>query len=194
MSPRHIVRADPDTDLYPLLTSLVVPRPIAWVSTLSAAGSGNLAPHSFFTISCVKPPIVQITSVTEKDTLRNVRQTGEFVISLSSRPFFEQINATSARLPAGVDEAKTAGVTMEPSEIVAPSRVAGSPASLECTLHSTTTLGDSTVIFGSVVAVTLDTDQVDPDRPTIEQLQPLSRLGRNEWGLPPEVVAIDRPT
>ncbi|MGZ8750397.1 MAG: flavin reductase family protein, partial [Pseudonocardia sp.] len=71
--------ADPDIRCYPLLTALVVPRPIAWVTTVSGDGTANLAPHSFFTVACANPPIVSFTSVGEKDTLRNVEETGEFV-------------------------------------------------------------------------------------------------------------------
>ena len=77
---------DPDVRMYPLLTATVVPRPIAWISTRSAAGVGNLAPHSFFTVSCANPPIVQFTSVGDKDTLRNVQETGEFVVNVASAP------------------------------------------------------------------------------------------------------------
>ena len=94
---------------------------------------------------------------------------------------------------ADVDEAGWVGVTMEPSERVTPPRVAASPASLECTLHSTVELGDSTVVFLDVVAVTVEESALDGDHPTMAALQPMSRLGINEWGLPPEVIALDRP-
>jgi len=190
---RVFVVGDPDVKPYPLLNSLVVPRPIAWISTLSEDGVGNLAPHSFFTVACARPPIVQFTSVGKKDTLRNIRATGEATISIASRPLLDQVNGSSAPFDAEVDEAGWVGVTMEPSERVAPPRVAASPASLECTLHSTVELGDSTVVFLDVVAVTVEESALDGDHPTMAALQPMSRLGINEWGLPPEVIALDRP-
>lgn len=194
MSTRRIVRTDEGTPIYPWLTAVVVPRPIAWVSTLSSDGVGNLAPHSFFTVSCAQPPIVQITSVTEKDTLRNIRETGQFVINLTSAPLMELVNATSAPFPSDVDEAVALGIDTEPSELVRPHRVVASPVAIECSLHSTVVLGDSTVIFGDVLAIAVDAAVLDGDHPRFESLEPLSRLGRNEWGLPPEVIAIDRPT
>lgn len=185
---------DPEVNAYQLLTALVVPRPIAWVSTLSAAGIGNLAPHSFYTVASARPPIVQFTSVGHKDSLRNVRETGEFVISVASRPLMEEVNRSSAPFDPEVDEAEAVGVTMEPSYAVAPPRVAGSPASIECRLHSTVDLGESVVVLGDVVAITVTNEALVEGHPAMAQLQPVSRLGRNEWGLPPEVVAIDRPT
>ena len=193
-APRRVfVVGDPDVRPYPLLNSLVVPRPIAWISTLSPDGVGNLAPHSFFTVACANPPIVQFTSVGKKDTLRNVRATGEATICIASRPLLDQVNGSSAPFDPDVDEAGWVGATMEPSERVAPPRVAASPASLECTLHSTVELGDSTVVFLDVVAVTVEESALDGDHPTMAALQPMSRLGANEWGLPPEVIALDRP-
>lgn len=192
---RTVFRADdPDVDVYRLLTATVVPRPIAWVSTVSAEGHGNLAPHSFFTVACARPPIVQFSSVTVKDTLRNVVATGEFVVNVAPRPLLEAVNGSSAQFPGDVDEAAALGIAMEPSRHVAPPRVVGSGASIECRLHSTLELGDSTIVFGDVVAIAVDDAALGEDGlPTIDALQPLSRLGRNQWGLPPEVIAVDRP-
>ncbi|WP_228387727.1 MULTISPECIES: flavin reductase family protein [unclassified Nocardioides] len=183
----------PDVDAYRWLTDLVVPRPIAWVSSLSADGIGNLAPHSFFTVACAQPPIVQFTSVGDKDTLRNVRATGEFVVNLVSRPLLEAANASSASYPHDVDEADELEIRTEPSECVAPPRVAASPASIECVLHSTIGLGDSTVVLGRVVRITVREDVLVDDRPSIALLEPLSRLGGSQWGLPPEPVQVRRP-
>jgi flavin reductase (DIM6/NTAB) family NADH-FMN oxidoreductase RutF len=186
--------ADEGVNPYRLLTALVVPRPIAWVSSLSADGVGNLAPHSFFTVASARPPIVQFTSVGHKDTLRNVRETGEFVVCLASLPQMEDVNRTSAPFSAGVDEAGRVGVRMEQSARVAPPRVAASPASIECRLHSTVDLGESVLVLGDVVAVTVVESALDGDHPMMSALQPVSRLGRDEWGLPPEVVHLRRPT
>ena len=194
-SRRTVFRSDdPDVNVYRLLTALVVPRPIAWVSTLSAAGVGNLAPHSFFTVSCANPPIVQFTSVGDKDTLANVRATGEFVVNVASRPLMDLVNDSSAGFEPGVDEAAALGIETEASLLVAPPRVVASPASLECTLHSTLELGDSTLVLGHVVATTVRTEALVDGHPAMEHLQPVSRLGRDEWGLPPEVVRLTRPS
>ncbi|WP_220453943.1 flavin reductase family protein [Nocardioides immobilis] len=170
-----------------------MPRPIAWVSTLSAQRAHNLAPHSFFTVASARPPIVQFTSVGEKDTLRNVLETGEFVVSLAPLALMDKVNATSAAFAPGLDEAAAVGVVMEASSVVAPPRVMESPASLECRLHSTVPLGESTLVLGNVVAVTVRRSVLVDGHPAMERLQPVSRLGRNEWGLPPEVVALERP-
>lgn len=193
-SPRRLFRFDdPEVKGYPLLNSLVVPRPIAWVSSLSADGVGNLAPHSFFTVACADPGVVQFTSVGAKDTLRNVLETGEFVVNVAPRWLLEQVNNSSARFDAGTFEAEALGIVMEPSDLVAPARVADSPGALECRLHSTVDFGTSTVVFGAVVAASIKEDVLDGNHPTMEGLQPLSRLGRDEWGLPPEVFRITRP-
>ena len=119
--------------------------------------------------------------------------TGEFVVNLVSRANLLDVNASSARFEPDVDEARSLDIEMEPSELVRPPRVASSPASLECRLHSTIDLGESTVVLGEVVTVTVDEAMLDGVHPLIERLQPLSRLGRNQWGLPPEVFTIDRP-
>ncbi|MBZ5736039.1 flavin reductase family protein [Nocardioides sp. TRM66260-LWL] len=197
MSTRRVVHApsaDEQRSLYPLLTAVVVPRPIAWISTVDADGVGNLAPHSFFTVACANPAIVQFTSVGAKDTLRNVRATGEFVVSMVSEPLMDAANATAAPYAAEVDEAEAVGLRMEPSATVRPFRVADSPTSLECRLHSTHELGDSTIVLGTVTAVTVLETALDGDHPTMAALAPVSRLGRDEWGRPPEVVRLARPT
>ena len=84
---------------YPWLTATVVPRPIAWVSSRSADGIDNLAPHSFFTVASAEPPIVSFTSVGDKDTLRNVRATGEFVVALAPRSLADAVNRTATDFP-----------------------------------------------------------------------------------------------
>ncbi|MFC4949860.1 flavin reductase family protein [Pseudonocardia sp. GCM10023141] len=182
---------------YRLLTASIVPRPIAWVSTRSAAGVDNLAPHSFFTVACVDPPMIQFTSVGKKDSLRNVRETGEFVVSIATEPLFEQINATGTDFPADVDEFAQVGLTPEPSSRVAPPRVAESPIAFECTLHTALELGDSTVVIGRVVHAVatpdvLDGDPHDGGLPAIGKLRPLARLGRDEWSTIGEVREITR--
>ena len=168
---------------YRLLTAVVVPRPIAWVSTVSPdTFIPNLAPHSFFTVACVEPAIVQFTSVGRKDTLVNVEATREFVVNFATETMFEQINATATDFPHGVDEFEAVGVAREPALRVKPPRVAGAPVALECRLHSTLCLGNSTVVFGEVVHAVVNEDVLVDGHPEIGRLRPLSRLGKNEWG------------
>lgn len=177
---------------YRVLNAVVVPRPIAWVCSRSADGVLNLAPHSFYTVACVDPPVVQFTSVGRKDSLRNVEATGEFTISLASEALFEQINATATDFPPGISEPQECGVALVPSERVSVPRVADSPVALECTLRSTLRLGDSTVVFGRVELISVTTDAVVDGRPRIDRLQPLARLGGNEWSTIGEVRTIPR--
>ena len=107
-APRERVLFDPAEmgtwAFYRVLNSVVVPRPIAWVCSRSAEGVINLAPHSFYTVACVDPPVVQFTSVGRKDSLRNVEATGEFTVSLTPEALFEQVNATGTDFPAAESE------------------------------------------------------------------------------------------
>jgi len=182
----------PARRFYRLLNSVVVPRPIAWVSTISGEGVDNLAPHSFFTVACVDPPVVQFTSVGRKDSLHNVEATREFVVNLAPEPLFEQINATATDFPHGVSEFDAVGLTREPSKHVAPPRVADSPVALECRLQGTLSFGDSTLVFGRVVHAAIRSDVLDDSHPMVERLRPLARLGRNEWTTLGEVREISR--
>ncbi|MEE4543867.1 flavin reductase family protein [Streptomyces sp. V4-01] len=188
---------DPDqchvNDFYKLLTSVVVPRPIAWISTTDRDRTcDNLAPHSFFTVSCVSPPIVQFTSVGRKDSVRNVEATGEFVVNLACEHLFEQVNATATDFPYGVSEFDEVGIAREPSLRVRAPRVAGSPVALECALHSTVRLGDSTVVFGRVVHAAVSEAVLVDGRPDVRRLRPLARLGGNEWSTVGETLEIQR--
>jgi flavin reductase (DIM6/NTAB) family NADH-FMN oxidoreductase RutF len=157
--------------LYRLLNSVVVPRPIAWVSTRSVDGVDNLAPHSFFTVACADPAVVQFTSIGRKDSLAN---------------------ATATDFPPDHDEFAEVGLEREPSRLVAPPRVAGSPVALECLLHGTKDLGTSVVVFGRVVLVAIEEDVLVDGHPAIERLRPLARLGRRQWSTIGEVREIGR--
>lgn len=196
MSPVVRIDFDPaETDsrsFYRLLNSVVVPRPIAWVSSLSADGIANLAPHSFFTVACTAPPVVQFTSVGAKDTLRNVQETGAFVVCFTPEDLFEQVNATGTDFPPGVSEFDAVGLEREPSARVAPPRVAASPVALECTLHATISFGNSTVVFGRVVHLAIAEAVMRDGRPDVRALKPLSRMGANEWGTHGEIRDITR--
>ena len=178
--------------IYPYLTSVIVPRPIAWVSTRSAAGVDNLAPHSFFTVACVQPPIVQFTSVGVKDSLRNCRETGEFVVAVCTEAMMERVNDTATDYPGDLSEFDAAGLTREPSAKVAPPRVAESPVALECRVHSYAELGDSTVVFGEVVHLAVDESVMQDGRPEIRLIKPVARLGAEEWSTIGEITSRRR--
>jgi flavin reductase (DIM6/NTAB) family NADH-FMN oxidoreductase RutF len=182
----------PSRDFYRVLNSVVVPRPIAWVCSRSADGVDNLAPHSFYTVACVAPPVVQFTSVGRKDSLTNIEATRDFTVSLTPEPLFEQVNATSTDFPPDSSEAEHTGVRLEPADHVDAMRVAESPVALECTLHATLALGDCTVVFGRVVWISAWASAVEDGRPRIERLRPLARLGGNEWSTIGEVKEIRR--
>ncbi|HET9828986.1 MAG TPA: flavin reductase family protein [Nocardioidaceae bacterium] len=185
--------ADEGVNAYRLMTAVVVPRPIAWVSSLSADGVVNLAPHSFYTVACANPPIVQFTSVGAKDTLRNVLETGELVVNLAYGPLLTAVNNSSAAFAPESSEPEELGITMEPSIAVRPPRVKDSPVSIECTLHSTNQLGDSTVVLGDVVLFTVADEVLVDGHPDYDLLDPLARLGKDEWGVHAQVTSIRRP-
>ena len=183
----------PEVNFYKLMTAVVVPRPIAWVTTLSTDGVVNLAPHSFYTVACARPPIVMFSSVGRKDTLRNVESTGEFVVNLATAALIHEVNNSSARFGPDESEAVGLGIALEPSASVRPPRVRDSPVSVECTLHSTRVLGDSTMVLGDVVRITVDEAVLVDGHPEYGRLEPLARLGKDEWALHADVVAIRRP-
>ena len=195
MGPVSRVDFDPATHpggIHRLLNSVVVPRPIAWVSTRSDDGVDNLAPHSYFTVSCADPPIVQFTSIGRKDSLANAVATGELVVNLAPEHLFEEVNASATDFPPGCDEFAAVGLEREPGVVVAPPRVAGSPVAIECVLHDTKDLGTSVIVFGRVVLLSVAADAVVDGYPAIERLRPLARLGRRQWSTIGEVREIGR--
>ncbi|MER5538291.1 flavin reductase family protein [Streptomyces mirabilis] len=185
--------AMPGADFYRFLTSVVIPRPIAWISTVTPDGSTeNLAPHSFFSIASTDPPIVQFTSIGRKDSLRNVEDTGEFVVNFSSEPLLRLINATATDFPRSVSEFDFAGIDREPSLRVRPPRVAASPVVLECRSHTTLRMGNSTLVFGRVLHAAVHEDHIVEGRPGSARLLPLTKLGGDEWGTLGEVLHLSR--
>ncbi len=179
-------------DFYKFLTSVVIPRPIAWVSTLSADGVPNLAPHSFFTVASTDPPIVQFTPTARKDSLNNVEATGEFVVNFASEDLFAEINGTGTNFPADINEFDAVGLAMEPSRTVRPARVAESPAALECKLHRIIPVGNSWLVLGQVSHAVVNQEMMDGQHPEARRLKPLARLGLNEWSRLGQILTIDR--
>lgn len=177
---------------YFLLTSLIVPRPIAWVSTLAPDGTGNLAPHSYCNIISTRPPIVHFTSTGVKDTLRNVRATGEFVLNVVDRDLVEAMNLTAADFPPEVDERAWAGLEATASEVVAPPRVAAAPAALECTVRALLAMGDGTMVFGDVRRIHVRDDLWRGGR--VHGLRAVGRLSGSGYTTTDDVFRLERPT
>jgi flavin reductase (DIM6/NTAB) family NADH-FMN oxidoreductase RutF len=179
--------------LYRLLTGLIVPRPIAWVSTTSADGVNNLAPHSYFNLVSADPPHVVISFSRLKDTLRNLRTSGEFVISLVTTDLVEPMNITATDFPAGEDEFRWAGVTPAPSRRVTAPRVAEAPAHLECEVRHELTVGSGHLVVGEITHVHVEPriwrdGGIDP-----VQFDPVARLSGNVYARLGELFTLARP-
>jgi flavin reductase (DIM6/NTAB) family NADH-FMN oxidoreductase RutF len=177
-------------DAYRLLIGSVVPRPIAWVSTVSAAGVGNLAPYSFFTAITSSPPTLCFSPIHRagepKDTLRNVRETGEFVVNVVSEDVAEAMNATSEEVPFDVDEMPLASLTPAPSRFVRPPGVAEAPIRMECRLDQLVPVGRgpgaATLVIGEILAWHVRDDLFDAERMRIrvDRLRAIGRLA-GDW-------------
>jgi flavin reductase (DIM6/NTAB) family NADH-FMN oxidoreductase RutF len=180
--------AQPPQNTYKLLIGSVVPRPIAFVSTVSPDGIRNLAPFSFFNAVCGNPPVVSFASGVRhppKDTLANVRDTGEFVVNIVTEEIAERMNLTSGEYPAAVDEFEVSGLTPIPSDLVKPPCVLESPINMECKLLqiveiSTKVLGGSLVI-GEVIRFHVDPGITSNFRIDAEKLRAIGRMGGNEY-------------
>jgi flavin reductase (DIM6/NTAB) family NADH-FMN oxidoreductase RutF len=187
---------------YELLTSLVVPRPIAWVSSRSAAGEANLAPFSYFGALSPTPFLVGVSvghrRGEPKDTLRNIRETGAFCINVATLGQLREMNETSGEWPPHVDEFARAGLEMAQAQSVDAPYVAGCPAVLECRLFREVPLegAANTLVVGEVVRVRL-ADHL----PTVGDslfvdtaaLQPVGRLWGDYYALVGEMPALKRP-
>lgn len=167
-------------DNYKLLTNLVVPRPIAWVSTVDEVGMVNLAPFSFFNAVSGEPLYLVISigvnDLGMKDTLRNILAGGEFVVNMVTEELFDAMNISAAEFPPEESELLAAGLTPAPSVKVQPPRVAKSQASMECKLHSTVSLGENTLVIGEVVMFHVADHLLGP-RLQVNNFAPIGRLG-----------------
>lgn len=161
-----------------MVKNAVVPRPIAWVGSESAAGVANLAPFSYFTLVTMDPPTLMISFTGEKDSYDNIRETGEFVINMVTEGQAEVETATAAITPPSVDEAALLGLELVDSTKVTPKRLAMAKVALECVFLSETTLFDAHVVFGQVVAVHTDDAILDgTGRIDVAKYRPVARLG-----------------
>ena len=178
-------------DRYKLLTALVVPRPIAWVTTLDEGGSVNLAPYSFFNLMGTAPPVVAFgpdDAGPVKDTPRNVRRSGRFVVNVVSEAQAEAMHRTSARVPAGVSEAEAAGLALAGMPGGVP-RLADAPAALACREHATLLIGQTRIVLGVVEHLWVRDALHDAERHRIDQAA-LGAVGRLGGGLYTRVDAF----
>lgn len=173
---------------YPILASLIVPRPIALVTTISPEGKVNAAPFSFFNILGADPPILAVApgdrdDATPKDTARNIRLTHEFVVNLVDEALAEGMNKCAASLPYGEDELQHAGLHGVPSSVVKPPRISESPVSLECKEWGTLHIGDNRVVIGLVKRVHVRDELFDSERKRIrsERLALIGRMASPHW-------------
>jgi flavin reductase (DIM6/NTAB) family NADH-FMN oxidoreductase RutF len=190
-------------NIYKLMIGAIVPRPIAFVSTISPAGVGNLAPFSFFTACSANPPVicfapmVRASDGAQKDTLHNVQQTGEFVVNIVSEDFVEKMNICSAEFPPEVDEWEKSGLTPVASESVAPARVGESRFHMECKLleivHlSKLTLGGS-LVLGEVVRFHVDDELFEDYRIDADKLCAIGRMGGPTYARTTDRFDLQRP-
>ena len=197
------------SELYGILLNSVAPRPIAWVSTISGSGVLNLAPFSFFNCVCVDPPLLafapglrpskqaQASHGEPKDTLRNVRETGEFVVNTVTYELREAMNSTSGEYDASVNEFELAKVTPEPSKIVRPPRVAESPLSFECKLHQIVDFSpaptSSSLVIGQIVAIHINDAHLKEGRLDRNSLDLIGRMGGIQYTRTTQRFEMIRP-
>lgn len=187
-----------------IFNAIVAPRPIGWMSTVDAQGHANLAPFSYFNIVSNDPPMLVFSCNTPedrpaKDTLRNVRETDEFVFNFASAALVNEMNMTSSALAPGVDEFEYAGLEKAPCKLVKAPRVARSPASLECKVFKVMNIANENggpevhVIFGKVVGMHIHPDFLDDHGHFRTELaQPVTRLGGAEYAISQPTFELER--
>jgi len=189
--------------IHKLMIGMIVPRPIAFVSTVDAAGVRNLAPFSYFTACGSNPPVVCFSTAVRsgprlyKDTLENIKATSEFVVNIVSEEFAAQMNATSAAVPPEVDEFELSGLTPLASDLVKPPRVAESKAQMECRLFQIVPVSDrpggGILVLGEVLRFhvlesLLDGYKIDPDK-----LNAIGRMGGPNYVRTRDRFEMERP-
>lgn len=189
--------------MYEWMITTILPRPIAWVSTVSPEGHTNLAPFSFFQAVCARPPTLLFCPANDrhgrpKDTLRNVEATGEFVVNLVSFALAEPMNATSASLPHGESEFERFQVMSAPALKVRPPRVAAAPVSFECRLDRIIHLGEGPIaghiVIGRIIHFHVQDAVLAADgKPDPRKLDLIGRAGRNDYVRLGELFRLERP-
>ena len=185
-----------------VLTGVVVPRPIAFVSTISTGGIVNLAPYSFFNAVAYDPPTIVFSSSLrapskEKDTLANIEATGEFVVNIVVDDIAEAMNRTAAEYPADVSEFEIAGLTPAPSDKVKAPRVAESPVNMECRLVQVVNIGDRDhghgLVIGEIVRMHVRDDIINGHRIDHQKLKPTGRLAGSMYCYTADTYEMVRP-
>lgn len=199
----HFSSADITPNMaYKLLVSTVLPRPIAFVTSVNKAGQYNAAPFSFFNAMGSAPPVIVLgfqpnADGVQKDTPNNILTTQEFVVNIVDEPLAAQMNMAAAAVPPDIDEIKLAGLETIPSLDVAPPRIAASPVSMECKLLNEMRLeGGGCIIVGEVIHFHLRDNIItglDPLRVDINKLAPISRLNGAKYGRITDQFEIQRP-
>ena len=190
------------TNTYKLLIGCVVPRPIAWVSTIGADGVPNLAPFSFFMGVSNDPPTIAFSSGRrengKKDTVRNLEVSGDFVVNVVDDAHAEAMNVTSGEYPPEVDEFSVAGLAMAPGVLVKAPRVATAPISMECRVSQIVPVGRGphSVVFGEIVYFHLRDDVYDAKTGRIDmrRLRPVGRLAGNQYAHIHDIFEMKRPS
>ena len=190
-------------ELYQWMVALITPRPIAWVSTISAKGNANLAPYSFFNGVGANPPLLMFCPANDRDgnpkhTLANVRETSQFVVNLVTEEFAEQMNQSSAMVAADVDEFDFANVVRASSAVVAAPRVAGSKASFECALHEELALGDgpggANLVIGRILHIQVSDELLDEESRLVDdKLNTVGRMGGDSYTRTHDRFRLPRP-
>jgi flavin reductase (DIM6/NTAB) family NADH-FMN oxidoreductase RutF len=183
------------------VTALVSPRPIGWISSVSRSGQRNLAPYSFFNLVAGRPPVVIFSSGSVKDSQRNIEETGEFVCNVASWDLRHEVNLSSARWPAHIDEFDVTGLEAAESRWVVPPRVKRAPAALECRYVKTVSvprdlegnLHSFSLIVGLVVGIYIDDEVIRAGRIDVTLIRPLARLGYSDFSVTEEVFGMERP-
>lgn len=193
----------PPRDVYAWLISVIVPRPIAWVSTISAAGVTNLAPFSFFNGVTSNPPSVLFCPVNDrngkkKDTLRNIEETGEFVVNICDFAHGQQMNASAALLGPEESEFEKFSIPTETSLVVKPPRVAGAPVAMECSLHSIVRVGEGplggNIVIGLVQRLHVDDRVLGEDgKCDASKLDAIARMGGDWYATTRDRFTLSRP-
>jgi len=180
--------------------ALVAPRPIGWISTVSAAGELNLAPYSYFNAFSSNPPIVGFSSEGDKDSSTFAMESGEFVWSMATWDLRDQMNASAASLARGDSEFKHARLESAPSRLVRPPRVAASPAAFECRVTEVVKLKDldgsdsgRRLVLGRVVGIHVDERFVRHGRVDSAAMRPIARGGYDEYSVVERVFSMPRP-
>lgn len=190
-------------EIYQWMISTIMPRPIAWVSTISADGKTNLAPFSFFQGVCANPPTLMFVPVntrdgSKKDTVRNIEAVPEFVVNLVSRDLSESMGQTAAMLPHGESEFEAFDIASEPSEKVRPPRVAEAPVAFECAFDQVVNIGEgplaANVIFGRILTAHVDDALLSTDgKPDSAKLDLIGRMGGEDYTTTRDTFTIERP-